>query len=67
MDKLIKKAQISNDIRYVKEKIEYHRRMIHQLQATGMGLTDELNKLKKGITIKMSFPVMTENMEMKDA
>ena len=47
MENMIKRAQIKIKIEYVKERIEYHRRTIHHLQAMGMGLTNELNKLEK--------------------
>lgn len=66
LNAIIKKAQLNIEIKYVKERIEYHRRTIHQLQAMGIGLTDQLNNLEKEITIKMSFPLMTENMEKRD-
>jgi len=47
IDNIIKRAQLNMEIKYVKERIEYHRRTIHHLQAMGMGLTDQLNKMDK--------------------
>ena len=55
INKVIKRAQLNIEIKYVKEQIEDHRRTIHQLQVMGMGLTDQLNKLEKNLT--------TEDME----
>ena len=53
IEKIIKRAQLNIEIRYVKERIEYHRRTIHQLQAMGMGLTDQLNQLEKEETAEI--------------
>ena len=47
MENIIKRAQIKIEIGYVKDRIEYHRRTIHHLQAMGIELTDQLNKLEK--------------------
>ena len=49
MNETIKRAQLNIEIKYVKERIEYHRHTINQLQIMGMGLTDQLNKLEKDI------------------
>ena len=50
LNEIIKRAQLRIEIKYVKERIEYHKGTIHQLQGMGMGLTDQLNKLEKEIT-----------------
>lgn len=51
--KIIKRAQLNIEIKYVKERIEYHRNTINQLQVMGMGLTDQLNKLEKEETAEI--------------
>ena len=50
MENTIKRAQLRMEIKYIKERIEYHRHTINQLQVMGMGFTDQLNKLEKEIT-----------------
>ena len=50
INNIIERAQLNIEIKYVKERIEYHRHTINQLQVMGMGLTDQLNKLEKEIT-----------------
>ncbi len=53
IENIIKKDQLNMEIEYVKERIEYHRHTINQLQAMGMGLTDQLNKLEKEIATEI--------------
>ena len=50
MENTMKRAQLRMEIKYIKERIEYHRHTINQLQVMGMGFTDQLNKLEKEIT-----------------
>lgn len=47
MEKIIEKAQLRNDINWLKGRIKYHKRIVNQLQIMGMGLTDQLNQLEK--------------------
>ena len=63
MENIIRRAQLRMEIKYVKQRIEYHRHTINQLQIMGMGLTDQLNQLAKKEAANISSPLEGEGKD----